>query len=54
MVLRWGVAGMVKAQKQFRRVSGHLRLNALRSTLDQHVASIKTPSSCTAKTQVAA
>lgn len=35
MVLRWCAAGMTEAQKQFRRVNGHLHLAALRVALDR-------------------
>jgi hypothetical protein len=38
MALRWCVAGMVEAGKQFRRVNGHLHLRALCAALDRHVA----------------
>jgi hypothetical protein len=38
MALRWCAAGMIEAGKQFRRVNGHLHLPALRTALDQHVA----------------
>ncbi len=38
MALRWCAAGMIEAKGQFRRVNGHLRLAALRATLDRHVA----------------
>jgi transposase-like protein len=38
MALRWCAAGMVEAGKQFRRVNGHLHLPALRTALDEHVA----------------
>jgi putative transposase len=38
MVLRWVAAGMDEARKQFRRVNGHLHLPALRTALDQMVA----------------
>jgi len=31
MSLRWCVAGMIEAGKQFRRVNGHLHLPALRT-----------------------
>ena len=31
-------AGMVEARKQFRRVNGHLHMNALRAALDEYVA----------------
>jgi putative transposase len=33
MALRWCVARMVEAGKQFRRVNGHLHLRSLRDTL---------------------
>ena len=38
MALRWCAAGMVEAGKQFRRVNGHLHLPALRTALEEHVA----------------
>ncbi|MDO9495096.1 MAG: IS256 family transposase [Nocardioides sp.] len=38
MALRWCAAGMVEASKQFRRVSGHLHLPALRAALERHLA----------------
>jgi putative transposase len=38
MALRWCAAGMVEAGTQFRRVNGHLHLRALRTALQQHVA----------------
>ena len=38
MALRWCAAGMVEAGTQFRRVNGHLHLRALRTALEQHVA----------------
>ena len=37
MALRWCAAGLAEAKKQFRRVSGHLHLQALRSALEEHV-----------------
>jgi hypothetical protein len=37
MALRWCAAGMVEAGKQFRRVNGHLHLNALRAALERDV-----------------
>ena len=37
MVLRWVVAGMGEARKQFRRVKGHPHLTALRAALDATV-----------------
>jgi len=36
MALRWCVAGMHEAAKQFRRMNGHLHLAALRAMLDAH------------------
>ena len=38
MALRWCAAGMIEAGKQFRRVSGHLHLPALRAALEREVA----------------
>jgi putative transposase len=43
MVLRWCVAGMVEAAKQFRRVNGYLHLVALRVALDAHFADATPP-----------
>jgi transposase-like protein len=43
MVLRWIAAGMGEARRQFRRVNGHLHLPALRTALDQTLASAVTP-----------
>ncbi len=43
MALRWCSAGMGEAAKQFRRVSGHLHLGALRRALDNHTAGTVTP-----------
>jgi putative transposase len=37
MALRWCAAGLVEAAKQFRRVTGHLHLPALRTSLERHV-----------------
>ncbi len=42
MALRWCAAGMVEASKQFRRVNGHLHLQALRTALERHVAAEQT------------
>jgi putative transposase len=39
MALRWCAAGIAEAGKQFRRVNGHMHLAALRTALDEHVAS---------------
>lgn len=38
MALRWCAAGMVEAGKQFRRVNGHLHLQALRAALEDQFA----------------
>jgi hypothetical protein len=35
MALRWCAAGMVEADRQFRRVNGHLHLRSLRDTLER-------------------
>jgi putative transposase len=44
MALRWCAAGMAEARKQFRRVNGHLHMQALRAALDEHAAaSVTTP-----------
>jgi putative transposase len=45
---------MVEAEKQFRRVNGHLHLKALRSALDHHAANTVTPPNYTAEKEVAA
>ncbi len=37
MALRWCAAGLAEATKQFRRVNGHLHLQALRGALEEHV-----------------
>lgn len=37
MALRWCAAGMLQAEKQFRRVNGHLHLPWLRAALDREV-----------------
>jgi putative transposase len=37
MALRWCAAGMVEAGNQFRRISGHLHLTALREALEAEV-----------------
>jgi putative transposase len=34
MALRWCAAGMLEADRQFRRVNGHLHLPKLRTALD--------------------
>ena len=38
MALRWCAAGMIEADKQFRRVNGHLHLPTLRAALEREVA----------------
>jgi hypothetical protein len=38
MALRWCAAGMVEADKQFRRVNGHLHLPSLRAALEREFA----------------
>jgi putative transposase len=38
MALCWCAAGLVEADKQFRRVNGHLHLPVLRVALQRHVA----------------
>jgi putative transposase len=43
MGLRWIAAGMGEAAKQFRRINRHLHLPALRTTLDQTIATTVTP-----------
>ena len=50
MALRWCAAGMTEAQKQFRRVNGHLHLRALRAALEAAV----TPGHYAADKEVAA
>ena len=54
MALRWCAAGLAEAKKQFRRVNGHMHLNALRSALSEHVAATVTPPTYTADKEVAA
>jgi len=36
MVLRWTAAGLLEAEKQFRRVNGYREMAILRRALDQH------------------
>ena len=43
MVLRWVAAGMDQAQRQFRRVNGHLHLPALRAELDATITTNRYP-----------
>jgi transposase-like protein len=47
-------AGMVEARKQFRRVNGHLHMNALRAALDEYVAASVTPPRYSSQKEVAA
>ncbi|MGH3470491.1 MAG: IS256 family transposase [Nocardioidaceae bacterium] len=54
MALRWCAAGMVEANKQFRRVNGHLHLPALRTALEQHVAARSVGADCNTQTVSAA
>jgi hypothetical protein len=49
--LRWCAAGMVEASKQFRRVSGHLHLPALRAALESMSASRLSVLAATLKSQ---
>jgi len=45
MALRWCAAGMVEAEKQFRRVDGYMHLPALRRALEAHAGMSVTPPS---------
>ena len=36
MVLRWTAAGLLAAEKQFRRVNGHREMEVLRRALQRH------------------
>ena len=54
MALRWCAAGLLEAKKQFRRVNGHLHLNALRAALDEHVGVSVTAPDYAAGEEVAA
>lgn len=54
MALRWCAAGMVEASKQFRRVNGHLHLPALRTALEQHLATRSVRADCNTQTVGAA
>jgi putative transposase len=42
MALRWCVAGMIEAGKQFRRVNGHMHLRSLRDTLHKVTETVGT------------
>ena len=50
MALRWCAAGMVEAEKQFRKVNGFLHLPALRTALDDYVEAVSHRSSTTRRT----
>ena len=54
MALRWCAAGLAEAKKQFRRVNGHMHLQALRTALDEHVTASVTPPAYTVQKEVAA
>ena len=54
MAMRWCAAGLVEAKTQFRRVNGHMHLNALRDSLNAHVGVDVTPPASTAEQEVAA
>jgi transposase-like protein len=43
MALRWCAAGMLEAEKQFRRVNGHLHMKMLKQALGEHFAATDTP-----------
>jgi len=44
MALRWCAAGMLEADHQFRRVSGHLHLPRLRAALEAHFKNVSAAS----------
>jgi transposase-like protein len=46
MALRWCAAGMLEAEKQFRRVNGHLHLPALRSALEREIRAEEVNKEC--------
>jgi transposase-like protein len=46
MALRWCAAGMLEAQKQFRRVNGHLHLPALKAALEREVTADSASEAC--------
>jgi transposase-like protein len=54
MALRWCAAGLLEAKKQFRRVNGHLHLQALRIALNEHARVGVTPPAYTPNEEVAA
>lgn len=46
MALRWCAAGMLEAEKQFRRVNGHLHLPTLRAALDREIRAQEVSQEC--------
>lgn len=46
MALRWCAAGMLEAEKQFRRVNGHLHLPALRAALEREIRAEEVSKKC--------
>ena len=46
MALRWCAAGMLEAEKQFRRVNGHLHLPLLRAALDREIRAEEVNKEC--------
>lgn len=46
MALRWCAAGMLEAEKQFRRVNGHLHLPALRAALEREISADSAREEC--------
>ena len=43
MVLRWTAAGMLNAQRSFRRVKGYKQMPQLVAALARHAESVRTP-----------
>jgi len=54
MALRWCAAGLAEATRQFRRVNGHMHLQALRAALNEHAGVAVTPPVYADKKEVAA
>lgn len=46
MALRWCAAGMLEAEKQFRRVNGHLHLPLLRAALEREIQAKEVAEEC--------
>jgi putative transposase len=46
MTLRWCAAGMLEAEKQFRRVNGHLHLPTLRVALEREIRAEEVNKEC--------